>query len=111
MSNGLHNQKLLEYEVNGLLILAHALGVSRPCILEVRAKSFRLKNYKRLVMIINQPPPSTPEPLLSIPEPLPFTPLPRPHLLREAKHPCQLHNSNWHPYPCTMTTSIIPNLV
>ena len=36
MSNGLHSQKLLENEVNGLLILAHALGVSRPCILEVR---------------------------------------------------------------------------
>jgi len=36
MSNGLHNPKLLENEVNGLLILAHALGVSRPCILEVR---------------------------------------------------------------------------
>ena len=35
MSNGLHSQKLLEKELNGLLILAHALGVSRPCILEV----------------------------------------------------------------------------
>ena len=32
MSNGQHNQKLLENEVNGLLILAHALGVSLPCI-------------------------------------------------------------------------------
>ena len=38
MSNGQHNQKLLENEVNGLLILAPALGVSRPCILEVRGK-------------------------------------------------------------------------
>ena len=36
MSNRLHSQKLLENEVNGLLILAHALGVSRPYILEVR---------------------------------------------------------------------------
>ena len=36
MSNRLHNQKLLEYKVNGLLILAHALGVSRPGIIEVR---------------------------------------------------------------------------
>ena len=37
MSHGLHSQKLLENELNGLLILAHASGVSRPCILEVRA--------------------------------------------------------------------------
>ena len=36
MSNGLHNQKLLENEVNDILILAHASGVSRPCILELR---------------------------------------------------------------------------
>ena len=36
MSNGLHSQKLLRNELNGLLILAHAFGVSRPCILEVR---------------------------------------------------------------------------
>ena len=36
MSNGLHSQNLLEKELNGLLILANALGVSRPGILEVR---------------------------------------------------------------------------
>ena len=44
MSYGQHSQKLLEKELNGLLILAHALGVSRPCFLEVRdtiQKAFR----------------------------------------------------------------------
>ena len=35
-SNGLHSQKLLRSELNGLLILAHVFGVFRPCILEVR---------------------------------------------------------------------------
>ena len=39
MSNGQHSQKLLENELKGLLILAHALGVCRPCILEVRASA------------------------------------------------------------------------
>ena len=29
-------------EINGLLILAHALGVSRPCIIEVRAYCNRI---------------------------------------------------------------------
>ena len=38
-SNRLHSQKLLKNELNGLLILAHALGVSRPCILEVRGNT------------------------------------------------------------------------
>ena len=39
MLNGLHSQKLLEKELNGLLILAHNLGVSRPCIIEVRVRT------------------------------------------------------------------------
>ena len=32
---------MLKNEINGLLILAHALGVSRPCIIEVRGLTGR----------------------------------------------------------------------
>ena len=32
---------MFKNEINGLLILAHALGVSRPCIIEVSGRMYR----------------------------------------------------------------------